>query len=360
MGGRYRGITKRGQGWQLSFSLPDGTRCREIVRFPQTRKGEKEAFSMRAQIVAEIDRGTFDYATWFPRSRNARRYSSNPGQHILVRDALREYLIRQKDRIARSTYYNYETRIYKHLIPAFGDFALSSLTTEIIREWCNAQDLTGKSLNNILIPLRAVFADAFQGAIIDRNPLDRVRAFPVHRREPMPLSAAEVRKVLRALNRSNKEMRLYFQLAFATGLRTSELLALEWGNIDLEQGKIFVSTAWVRGQLKGPKTAAGRRAVDINKLARMALIELRKKHSEGRLFLNPRNSKPWTNEQVIRKSYWYPALAIAGVTRRNPYQTRHTFASHLLSCGANPMYVAMQMGHADWGMIRRVYGRYIH
>jgi integrase len=47
------------------------------------------------------------------------------------------------------------------------------------------------------------------------------------------------------------------------------------------------------------------------------------------------------------------------VKYRCPYQTRHTFASMMLSSGKNPMWVASQMGHADWGMIRKVYGRWI-
>ncbi|MBN4053362.1 tyrosine-type recombinase/integrase [Haliea sp. AH-315-K21] len=49
----------------------------------------------------------------------------------------------------------------------------------------------------------------------------------------------------------------------------------------------------------------------------------------------------------------------AGLKYRNPYQTRHTYASILLSSGKNPLWVAQQMGHKDWGMIRKVYGRWI-
>lgn len=44
---------------------------------------------------------------------------------------------------------------------------------------------------------------------------------------------------------------------------------------------------------------------------------------------------------------------------RNPYQTRHTYASTLLSAGANPLYVAKQMGHRDTEMINRHYGRWL-
>ncbi|MGB7596783.1 MAG: site-specific integrase, partial [Gallionella sp.] len=41
------------------------------------------------------------------------------------------------------------------------------------------------------------------------------------------------------------------------------------------------------------------------------------------------------------------------------YQTRHTYASMLLSAGEDPMWVSHQMGHSDWGMIRKTYGRWI-
>lgn len=77
------------------------------------------------------------------------------------------------------------------------------------------------------------------------------------------------------------------------------------------------------------------------------------------IFCDPRNGKAWNRAQALRRIYWYPALIAAGIRKRAPRQTRHTFASQLLMDGANPLYVAKQMGHKDWGMIRRVYGRYL-
>lgn len=49
----------------------------------------------------------------------------------------------------------------------------------------------------------------------------------------------------------------------------------------------------------------------------------------------------------------------AGVRFRNPYQTRHTFASTLLMLGAGPLYVASQLGHTDATMITKIYGKRI-
>ena len=63
-------------------------------------------------------------------------------------------------------------------------------------------------------------------------------------------------------------------------------------------------------------------------------------------------------EQPVGSGAVY-ALRKGGVRYRNPYQTRHTWASMMLSAGEHPMWVASQMGHKDWGMIRRHYGRWI-
>ena len=65
-----------------------------------------------------------------------------------------------------------------------------------------------------------------------------------------------------------------------------------------------------------------------------------------------------TGDQVIRGA-WVRILKLAGVRYRNPYQTRHTFASMMLSAGEHPMWVAKQMGHKDWTMIGRIYGRWM-
>jgi integrase len=81
-------------------------------------------------------------------------------------------------------------------------------------------------------------------------------------------------------------------------------------------------------------------------------------HSE-RVFHNPRTNKPWETDQQTRKTAWRPALIKANLRYRNPYQTRHTWASMLLSGGDNPWWVANQLGHETIEMIMRHYGKWI-
>src|ERR1019366_3566308 len=69
----------------------------------------------------------------------------------------------------------------------------------------------------------------------------------------------------------------------------------------------------------------------------------------GQLFVTPRTERPWETDGQIRKTAWAPALKRASVRYRYPYQTRHTYASTMLSAGENPLWVAQQMGHRDWG-----------
>ena len=98
-----------------------------------------------------------------------------------------------------------------------------------------------------------------------------------------------------------------------------------------------------------PKTYADRRAV---KLLRPALeaLKAQKEHTflaNREIFQNLRTLERWTGDHSIRKTMWMPAIKKAGVRYRRPYQTRHTYASMMLSAGEPPMSVAKQMGHTD-------------
>lgn len=56
---------------------------------------------------------------------------------------------------------------------------------------------------------------------------------------------------------------------------------------------------------------------------------------------------------------WNAAVKRADIRRWNPYHTRHTFACWLLSAGANPSFIANQMGHENAQMVYEVYGAWI-
>jgi integrase len=56
---------------------------------------------------------------------------------------------------------------------------------------------------------------------------------------------------------------------------------------------------------------------------------------------------------------WDSAIRRTGLRYRNPYQSRHTFACWSLAAGANPNFVAAQMGHSTPPMVYEVYGAWM-
>ncbi|HKJ84069.1 MAG TPA: site-specific integrase, partial [Mariprofundaceae bacterium] len=245
-----------------------------------------------------------------------------------------------------------------HLIPAFGHLELLALTTQGIRQWLGSLTVSNKRINNILIPLRGMLEDAFADGAIERNPMDRIKNLEVREEEPEPFTFEEQQRILAVLPDQGRNL---IQFAFWTGLRTSELIALEWGDIDPVRDYVYVQRACVRGVIKHPKTNAGKREILLLPLALEALENQRPfTFKEGkRVFHNPETNRPWSSDIKIRYPLWAHALKAAGVRYRNPYQTRHTYASMLLSSGENPAWIARQMGHTNMQMLLRKYGRYM-
>lgn len=352
---RKNGVRPRGNSIQIDFSYR-GQRCVETVRIPPTAANLKHVHRKRETILYEIETGVFDYAKHFPSSKRLGRLGN---QRIpTVEQQLTAWLNLKYRTCEYSTYRDYNSASNHHLMPRFGDTLLTDLTTGDINAWIGELTISNKRINNVLIPLRGMLGDAFADGLIQRNPMDRIKNLTHRAREPEPFAPEEVATILASCN---GQIRNLLEFAFWTGLRTSELVALEWGDIDWTQNVVRVSRAVVLKRTKPTKTKSGERAVKLLPPALHAL-KSQKEYTvlqRDRVFFNPMTELPWTGDKQIRRIAWRPTLLRAGLAYRPAYQTRHTYASLMLSAGENPMWVAQQMGHRDWGMIRRVYGRWI-
>ena len=364
MGKRSTGI---GAATQTSIEIAftyRGRSCRERVKLPPTRDNLAYCKRWRQGIQHEIAAGTFVYRRHFPHSRRAAWFGERGGEGLSVGQLLDRWMAGISGGLSRAGRLSYESAIRVHLGPRFGACPIDSLAAHQVRQFLADIDVAPKTQNNVLTPLRQAYRMAYEQGLIDQNPLDRVRAAAVERRDPDPFTVAEIRAILGA---SEPLHRALFQFAFSTGLRTSELIALRWGDVDSPRRVLHVRRARVRGEIKTPKTAAGRRTVDLCVPAMMALSEasgaMELAMVEGaperpEVFWDPETAAPWPDDAPIRRA-WAGALQRAGIRYRCPYQTRHTYASMLLSAGEDPTYIAAQMGHRDWGMIRKVYARWI-
>lgn len=285
-----------------------------------------------------------------------------PGDAVTIGDAMDQWLRGMAGQIEHTTHRDYEPAIVRVWTPTFGHQRLTELTRDLLKEWMAQQTRGPKRIRSLLLPLRGTVTYALEDEQITSDPfvgwVPRKIEPPKEEDDVDPFSQMEVTAILEACD---GQIRHLFQFAFWTGLRTSELIALRWEGIDLHTGVLSVHRAKVRKQIKAPKTKAGRCTVQLLQPAWDALLAQRQ-HTQlkgGEVFHNPRTGAPWLHDGPVRKTAWQPALHRAEVRYRYPYQTRHTFASTLLSAGENPVWVASMMGHKDWAMIIKVYGRWI-
>ncbi|NHR06671.1 DUF3596 domain-containing protein [Chromobacterium haemolyticum] len=341
-----------------------GERCRERIKLQPTPANMKRAAQHRAAVLIAIEQGTFDYATTFPNSKRASTLARATSGKMLASDYLVIWLEKKSLTIKSSTINGYRKIIYGHLIAILGNDSLADVSRSSLRDKFSNIACKNKTLANIQSVLRAALTDALEEGLISSNP---IADWTYRKVEPPklsddidPFTSEEQNRILQACE---GQARNFIQFAFWTGLRTSEIVALDWSDVDWTRKVIKVNKAITQksGEAEDTKTRAGRREVKLLAPALSALIDQKQFTYQqwAEIFQNPNTGERWTGDQPIRKTMWTHVLKLAHVRYRYPYQTRHTYASMMLSAGEHPMWVAKQMGHADWGMIRKTYGRWI-
>ncbi len=353
---------------EISF-VYQGKRCRERIKLKPTPANLKRAERHREAILDAIERGTFDYATTFPNSKQARLLSREPGTNITVEEFLSDWWRTEEKELKSSTRKVDQRILFNQIIPTFGSLALTELKWPLIRDWVKSHDWSRKTQNNKLSLLRRALNEAVEQELIHHHPMankvirrrkSRAHVAANSKSKIDPFSQEE-RTAL--INAAHGQMKNLIQFGFWTGLRLSELFALNWGNIDWINKRIYVEGALTQdaSEIEATKTEAGERIVHLLPPA-IAALKAQKEYTflQGdEVFQNPHTRKRWTGDLALRARQWKTLCKRAGVRYRPPGQMRHTFASMTLMAGESPQWVAAQMGHTDWTFTARVYYRWI-
>lgn len=364
-----RGITIRkhtsGETINITFTYR-GVKCREpLSNLDVNSKNIKYAERMLGEIYNKIERGTFTYAEYFPRSARLKIFG-NAATGKTVKMYLDEYLaICETRNLSPSTIEGY--RKYRNALDALHAFPASELTPAALKTWIQNQKTALKTIRNRLSFLRSSLDEAITDGVLQINPVSLVTASRYQSQKTEsegdyivdPLTPAEVNALL--LSAGNQQWENLFRFAIHTGLRSSELCALRWQDIDFIQQTAHIQNASVAGITKGTKTKAGTRKVELTNEAMSALLSQKAFTfmKDKTIFEDPKTGKAWASADAIRKKAWVPTLRKAGIRYRNPYQTRHTYATRLISRGVNLFWLAAQMGHKGPEMLFRHYGRYL-
>jgi len=237
----------------------------------------------------------------------------------------------------------------KHILPVLGNLSVSQLTKEHFKRLESyLRDIRGNKQNTIhrrISVARAVLNWAERVRLIKESPIPHYRCERGQDLKLRPPTPGEIRKIISV---APEHLKRAIILSFYLGVRpgASELLKLEWANVDLERGTVLVYSA------QKNKSAPWREVFIKPEI--LPLIEKWKQHDE--LFDIPWMIT-WKGKRISTiKNAWLSTLKRAGIKRRiRPYDLRHSFATEALAAGGDDKAVAETMGHADTTMIRRHY-----
>ena len=201
--------------------------------------------------------------------------------------------------------------------------------------------------------LRQVLNRAVAWKLIDENPAKHGVPNPRRRcREQRPFDSwQQIRTVTDRLGPSFGPMVVF---AAATGLRPSELFALEQGDLDRVAGVVQVRRAFANGRVKQTKTRLSRRAVPLQAIALEALDQLPPRNDSPLLFPNTRGGH--LDFRNFNRRHWKPVQKSVGIEPlRDLYDLRHTYATFALRAGV-PVFALSRFMGTSIAMIDLHYG----
>jgi integrase len=178
--------------------------------------------------------------------------------------------------------------------------------------------------------------------LLEENPAKRGVPNPARRcREHRPFESwDQIRTIAAALGSAHGPMVLF---AAATGLRPSELFALEHGDVDREAGVVQIRRAYANGRVKQTKTRLSRRAVPLQATALEALDQFRPWRDSPLLFPNSRGG--YLDFRNFNRRHWKPVQKTLGIEPlRDLFDLRHTYATFALRAGVPVFAVSRFMG----------------
>ena len=205
-------------------------------------------------------------------------------------------------------------------------------------------DLSNSSINRKLSSLKHFFNYLSKTKLLKSNPVMNISGPKNSKVLPKSLSIIDVNSLIEAPDCSNfigLRDRAMIELMYATGVRISELINLEYSNIDLNRSLIKVMG-------KGGKE----RMIPFGDDALTWLINYIEFRRKNNLSLNSRDFFiSQQGKKITRQAFWHRIkiyLKVSGLSMDvSPHTLRHAFATHLLNNGADLRSVQMLLGHSD-------------
>ena len=255
------------------------------------------------------------------------------------------WLEEEKTELKMSSLWRYSYLLERHIYPEFGNIRIKDLTQEMVQEFAKEKRKTGSIkgskplsdsyVNSILILFLGMHAYAVQKQMCEAFP-SAISKPGMKKSRYKILSVEEMTRLLSRADETTVPISTGIAITLYAGLRVGEVCALQWKNIDLEQGILSVCQT-VQRVKKGsgidgsylridiPKTPSSMREIPIHPNLMKLLKE--RKEADGNLFVVTGTAQfmnPATYETQFHR-----LLKQAGVADVNYHALRHSFTKPL-------------------------------
>ena len=285
---------------------------------------------------------------------------------------LREYIIFWQETYdksqSRPTTYAAHHYVFKnHILPGLGDIPLAELTSEMVGDFLEERRRFGnhrpgssglgeETMRHIHRLLQQCLDQAIRDGLLTENPAKAFRYRKSTTVKANIMTPLEMEDYLDAAERlSYLPM---FMLALTAGLRQSELIALKWSDLDIENRTLTIAEnrAVVRRELVeyGSQTRSIRLTPEVVDLL---IMEHSKHPSSPLMFMHPATQRPYS-PQMVRRMH-NEIIKEAGIDHIQYVDLRHTCAVLSLRNGMETKELARMLGHYRPTITRQNYEPYL-
>lgn len=311
-------------------------------------------------------------------------YSSN--ENLRYKDVYQYFLESYKNTVKESTLNRVEGLFKHHIISSLGKYEIKKITAPMCQEAVNDWSKELSSFKMVKYYANLVFKEAIRLKIIYENPMDLIIVPKIKRSvgdEKLTnfWTKEEMAEFFKQLDTTysdhNQKAIAIFRVAFFTGMRKGELLALTIDDIDFKNQTLRINKTVSRGIdntpiITTPKTKTSVRTIGLDdetcKVLKHWIIELRKQmFNLGFNIDTTENQLLFPNTQnrllsLTKLNKWLQLVIDTynknhkdKLKRINVHGIRHTACSLMLESGSSIKAVQLQLGHSDTSQIMKVY-----
>lgn len=241
---------------------------------------------------------------------------------------------------------------YLNILQSFASAIPNGITTTQLKphhaqKWIDQSSTSSDSTKRgKVVALKRVFNWAVKLGLINTNPLANLEKPPEGRRNVV-ITDEDYKLILK--NCSDNCFKDLLKVAWDTGARPQEILAMEARHVELELSRIVFPKEESKNKRKPRIVYLGEPS---ERIVRKQLVDI----SDGPLLRNSQG-KPWNKTSINSR---FRRLAKKTGMKFCLYNFRHSFATRKLQAGLDPLTVAELLGHSDPSMLTRVYQHLSH